>query len=104
MTSSITPIRVRYVASLKQVDFQTFAMSTRGKYITLAGALTFAGIMAVVPFAFAKQKASMITSERALTQSQIRRGQFMNSGSKDVGPDTDWDLKAMTYLPKTKDK
>lgn len=92
------------LTSLVHVHYRTFAMSAQGKYLTLAGALAFVGVMAVVPFAFTKQKASMITSERALTHSQIRRGQFMNSGSKDVGPDTNWDLKAMTYLPKTKDK
>ncbi|CAM9982063.1 unnamed protein product [Hapterophycus canaliculatus] len=33
---------------------------------------------------------SLYDSEEGLTGSQIQRGAFMNSGSKDVGRDYDW--------------
>lgn len=33
---------------------------------------------------------SLYDSEEGLTGSQIQRGAFMNSGSKDVGRDHDW--------------
>ena len=36
-------------------------------------------------------------SEKALTGSQVQRGAYMNTGSKDIGPDPDWDLKKGLY-------
>jgi len=37
--------------------------------------------------------------DKPLTGSQTQRGPFMNSGSRDAGPDPDWDMKRMVYLP-----
>ena len=39
----------------------------------------------------------LISREGALTGSQTMRGPYINSGSRDVGPDPDWDLKRGTY-------
>ena len=36
-------------------------------------------------------------SDKALSGSQIMRGPYVNTGSKDVGPDPDWDVKKGTY-------
>ena len=36
----------------------------------------------------------------ALSDSQIMRGNYMNSGGKDIGRDPDWDLKKGTYKGK----
>ena len=36
-------------------------------------------------------------SDVPLTAPQIRRGAFQNSGSKDVGKDTDWDFRTGTH-------
>jgi hypothetical protein len=39
----------------------------------------------------------LISREGALTGSQTMRGPYINSGSRDVGRDPDWDLKRGTY-------
>ena len=36
-------------------------------------------------------------TERPLAPAEVRRGAYLNTGSKDAGPDPDWDLKANTY-------
>ena len=41
---------------------------------------------------------SLTAKEGELTGSQVQRGQFMNSGSRDVGRDPDWD--GAVYRPK----
>ncbi|CAN0099392.1 unnamed protein product [Ascophyllum nodosum] len=52
----------------------------------------FAAAMASIPFIVRKRMTkSLYDSEEGLTGSQIQRGAFMNSGSKDVGRDDDWD-------------
>lgn len=40
---------------------------------------------------------SLYDSEEGLTGSQIQRGAFMNSGSKDVGRDHDWDKETRQW-------
>ena len=42
----------------------------------------------------------MAQSERPLSSGEIRRGVYLNTGSRDVGPDPDWDLQAGTYKGK----
>ncbi|KAJ8600673.1 hypothetical protein CTAYLR_007443 [Chrysophaeum taylorii] len=74
-------------------------MSARGKYATLVAVVGFAGVMGALPFVIAKRATPLVNKEGPLTGSQVQRGQFMNSGSKDVGPDPDWDRDTMTYNP-----
>ncbi|CAN0100771.1 unnamed protein product [Scytosiphon promiscuus] len=51
----------------------------------------FAAATASIPFVIRKRMTkSLYDSEEGLTGSQIQRGAFMNSGSKDVGRDYDW--------------
>jgi len=63
--------------------------------VTLAGLFVFIGSMGIIPYVIAKNNAkrSLQWREEALTGSQIQRGPFMNSGSKDVGIDPNWDPK-----------
>jgi hypothetical protein len=58
--------------------------------------------MASIPYVLKKTGAikNQQTSQEPLTGSQRQRGLFVNSGSKDVGPDPDWDLKTMTWKGK----
>jgi hypothetical protein len=42
-------------------------------------------------------KDSLANRDQALTSAQIRRGAFLNSGSKDIGRDPAWDAKTGTY-------
>lgn len=43
---------------------------------------------------------SLYDSEEGLTGSQIQRGAFMNSGSKDVGRDHDWNKDTREWTGK----
>lgn len=74
-------------------------MSARGKVATVAGVLTLAGAMGALPLWIKnRMSGSLTTADRELTGSQIQRGQFMNSGSRDAGRDPDWD--GAVYRPK----
>jgi len=62
----------------------------RGKVVTLAGIALFGGVMFSVPFLVVRKTPGMQTKDESLTGSQVMRGPFMNTGSKDAGPDPDW--------------
>lgn len=49
--------------------------------------------MTIVPYAFINWIRPLSDRDDALTQSQIRRGAFNNSGSRDAGKDPYWDFK-----------
>ena len=75
------------------------AMSARGKALTLVGVVTLAGTMFAVPMWIKNRMGGSLTAKDGeLTGSQVQRGQFMNSGSRDVGRDPDWD--GAVYRPK----
>ncbi|OQR83519.1 hypothetical protein ACHHYP_14615 [Achlya hypogyna] len=44
-----------------------------------------------------KKDQNTMSMEGPLSTSQIRRGVYMNTGSKDIGRDPDWDLTTNTY-------
>ena len=58
----------------------------------LAGCLALTATMTVVPYAFINWIRPLSERDDALTGSQIRRGAFNNSGSRDVGKDPYWDF------------
>ncbi|KAL7549600.1 hypothetical protein ACHAWF_012869 [Thalassiosira exigua] len=61
----------------------------------LAGCLALTATMTVVPYGFVSWldgKGGLVERDGALTGSQIRRGAFNNSGSRDVGRDPYWDF------------
>ena len=56
--------------------------------------LTFAGLCASMPyFITTNQKEALYSKGEALSPAAIRRGNYVNSGSKDVGVDPMWDFK-----------
>mmetsp|Transcript_22953 Transcript_22953/g.45877 ORF Transcript_22953/g.45877 Transcript_22953/m.45877 type:complete len:153 (+) Transcript_22953:155-613(+) len=59
----------------------------------LAGCLTLTATMTIIPYYFLYHVQSLSERDSALTASQIRRGPYINSGSKDVGKDPYWDFK-----------
>jgi hypothetical protein len=64
----------------------------------LIGCVGFVGCAATLPY-YATQKIGSLTDrDDPLTAAQVRRGAFMNSGSRDAGKDTNWDLKTGTYV------
>ena len=64
----------------------------------LLGCVGFVGCAATLPY-YATQKIGSLTDrDDPLTAAQVRRGAFMNSGSRDAGKDTNWDLKTGRYI------
>ena len=43
------------------------------------------------------QRENMNSTDKPLNNSQIRRGVYLNTGSKDVGVDKDWDFETYTW-------
>ena len=66
----------------------------------MLGLVGFTSFMAAVPLLLQQrhrrltQGVPMAASERPLSTGEVRRGVYLNTGSKDVGPDPDWDFKA----------
>jgi hypothetical protein len=59
----------------------------------LAGCLFLTATMTAVPYFFISWIRPLNERDSELTGSQIRRGAFNNSGSKDAGKDPYWDFK-----------
>jgi len=57
---------------------------------TLVVLLGGCAVMAAVPFLSMKTTENLMNRDKALTGTQVQRGPFMNSGSKDVGRDPNW--------------
>ena len=70
------------------------------------GLIGFTGVMCAVPLLLQQRHkrltgGGLTTGERPLTGGEQRRGVYLNTGSKDVGPDPDWDWKKGTYKGQT---
>ena len=71
------------------------------------GLVAFTTLMGSVPIMLQRRNkrlqegGDMLTSDKPLNATQVRRGVYLNTGSQDVGPDPDWDMKNMTYKGKT---
>lgn len=71
-------------------------MATWGRHAgVLAGLCAFVGITAYLPFYLHERQqrltGNLYASDKPLSRNQSMRGPFINSGSRDVGPDPDWD-------------
>lgn len=63
----------------------------RARNAALAGGLALFGLACgALPFAYARSTPNLYTQPGPLTGSQISRGPFLNSGSRDAGADPDW--------------
>ena len=66
----------------------------RGKsLLTLLGCVGFVGVTASSPLWLMKWIGPLNERDGELTQAQIRRGAFNNSGSRDAGKDPNWDFR-----------
>jgi hypothetical protein len=63
----------------------------------LIGCLAFTGFAASIPFWAMKWIGPLNSKDDALTPAQVRRGPFLNSGSRDVGKDPKWNFETGTY-------
>ena len=54
------------------------------------------GAMYSIPYVLRKNTDNKNVAQRPLSGSQTQRGMFLNAGTKDVGPDPDWDPVTQT--------
>ncbi len=71
----------------------------------LIGLCGFTGIMAAVPFMLERRQrrlnqGGLWASDDTLSAAQVRRGAYLNTGSRDAGPDRDWDHEKFLYKGK----
>ena len=59
----------------------------------------FVGFVATVPYFCVQWIGGLTDKDDPLSSSQIRRGAFNNSGSRDAGRDPNWDLSRGVYKP-----
>jgi hypothetical protein len=64
----------------------------------LVGCTVFIGAAATLPYWASRTIGNLTDRDEALTHAQVRRGAFLNSGSRDAGKDTNWDWKNGTYV------
>lgn len=68
----------------------------RMKYV-LAASVLFTATMASIPFVAHYYMSGLNEKEEPLTSAQVRRGAFLNSGTKDIGKDPNWDFQTGKY-------
>ena len=76
----------------------------RGRNAPLVfGLVAFTSLMGAVPLILHRRHSrltggvSLVESDRGLSAGEVRRGTYLNTGSKDVGKDPDWDIKHNLY-------
>jgi len=73
----------------------------------VVGLVGFTSLMAAVPLLLQQRHrrltsgVPMSASDRPLSSGEVRRGVYLNTGSKDVGPDPDWNFRNGTYKGKS---
>lgn len=63
----------------------------------LYGCIAFTGCAASIPLIAHWWMGGLVEKEEGLTPAQSRRGAFVNSGSRDVGRDPNWDFTKGVY-------
>jgi hypothetical protein len=64
----------------------------------LLGCTAFVACAGSLPYWATQTIGNLSEKEEALTAAQVRRGAFMNSGSRDAGKDPNWDWKNGRYV------
>ena len=68
--------------------------SSSGILFAYLGLLGCAGM---IPYVATQWIGNLNEKDDALTPAQVRRGAFLNSGTKDAGKDPNWDFRTGTY-------
>ncbi len=63
----------------------------------LSGCIAFTGMAFTLPYFSTKAITNLHQKDGSLTAAQVRRGAFLNSGTKDAGPDPNWDFQRGQY-------
>lgn len=67
------------------------------------GCVGFVTVMGSVPLAAHYYMSGLTEKDSPLTAAQVRRGAFLNSGSKDVGKDPNWDFEHGRFIKPASD-
>lgn len=67
----------------------------------LYGCIAFTTVSALIPLAAHYWIGGLNEREEGLTGPQVRRGAFLNSGTKDIGRDPNWDFEKGEYKEET---
>jgi hypothetical protein len=69
----------------------------KSTFNVLIGCVALTSLAATFPYLSAKWTGNLNERDEALTAAQVRRGAFLNSGTRDVGKDPRWDFRTGTY-------
>jgi hypothetical protein len=72
--------------------------SSSARYYWLAGCTLFVSGAASLPYWATQKIGNLSTKDEALNPAGVRRGAFQNTGSKDAGPDPNWDWQHGRYV------
>lgn len=70
----------------------------RGTAVTAVGCGLFTLAAASLPYFMTRSVKPMHTRDESLNSAQIRRGPYLNSGSRDVGIDPKWNFQTGTRI------
>jgi hypothetical protein len=92
-------VRRELLRHVKPPRARTTEAATKKKSSTkiLLGCAAFVGCAASLPYWATQTIGNLTEREDALTAAQVRRGAFMNSGTKDAGKDPNWKSGRYTY-------
>jgi hypothetical protein len=71
--------------------------NNKSTYVVLLGCVSLTSLAASFPYLSTKWIGNLNEKDDALTAAQVRRGAFLNSGTRDVGKDPKWDFRTGTY-------
>lgn len=77
---------------------------SQGMKMTLGGSILLTVTAGSIPLLATWWIGNLAQREEALTAPQVRRGAFLNSGTRDIGRDPDWDFKSGTHAYNTSAK
>jgi len=72
--------------------------SSKSYWPLVAGCTAFVGFGASLPYWATQTIGNLTDRDDALTAAQVRRGAFLNSGTRDAGKDSNWDWKNGKYV------
>ena len=94
----VKPRRAAVSATKQQSSSSSSSSSNNNNTNVLLGCVGFLGLSASIPYIATNWIGkNLYDSDEPLTSSQVRRGPFMNSGSRDAGPDPNWKQGQYVY-------
>lgn len=93
--------RLPDISSIQTSLHSTMAQRKLSNKFYGAGLAVMAVAFAVFPLYIQKPDHNLTRQDKPLSGHQIMRGAYLNTGSRDAGPDPDWDMATGTYKGKS---